>query len=298
MKRNFIQKLPPYLLFSFMVHTAKIWNDKLFLKIVFPLRVGYRLNLENPKTFNEKLQWLKLHNRKLIMTSMVDKVEAKKIAASIIGEQYIIPTINVYNTVEEIDWATLPNRFVLKCTHDSGGIVICRDKAKLDINRAKKKLKKGLATSYFLRNRELPYKSVNPRIIAEPYLEDSVTKELRDYKFFCFNGCPKAMYVATDRFGGSEETKFDFYDMNFNHLPFVNAHPNSTKQINKPAQFDLMKKLASKLSLGHPHLRVDFYEVDGRVFFGEMTFYHMSGMSPFVPKEWDYIFGNWLQLPK
>lgn len=275
-----------------------IKDDEIFIRLRWKLCMDYPLNLENPQTFNEKLQWLKLHDRKPIYTSMVDKNEAKKYVANIIGDEYIIPTLAVYDKVEDIDFDKLPNQFVLKWTHDSGGLVICKEKSKLNVGDARKKLKKGESSNYFWRNREWPYKDVHPRIIAEQYMEDSMCHELRDYKFFCFNGEPKALFIATDRSNPREETKFDFYDMDFQHLPFINGHPNSVKPIEKPCKFEEMKVLAAKLSKGIPHLRVDFYEVDGKVYFGELTFSHWSGLKPFEPREWDYKFGGWIKLQK
>lgn len=272
-------------------------SDEKYLKILFKLRIGKELNLDTPQTFSEKLQWLKLYNRKPEHTQMVDKVEAKKYVANLIGEEYIIPTLGVYDSVDEIDFDKLPNQFVLKCTHDSGGVVICSDKNKLNIIEAKKKLSQGLRCNYYYQNREYPYKNVKPRIIAEQYMVDESGYELKDYKFFCFNGEPKALFIATDRGSATEETKFDFFDMNFKHLPFTNGHPNSTKPINKPIGFDKMKELAAKLSQGEPHLRVDFYDINGQIYFGELTFFHWSGMMPFEPEEWDYTFGEWIKLP-
>lgn len=273
-------------------------SDKLYLRLLFKLRVGYSLNLDNPQTFSEKLQWLKLYNRKPEYTRMVDKYEVKKYVADIIGEQYIIPTLGVWERVEDIDFDSLPNQFVLKCTHDSGGLVICRDKNKLDISSAKKKLKKSLKSNYYLHGREWPYKNVKPRIIAEQYMVDESGYELKDYKWFCFGGEPKTLFIASDRGIEGEETKFNFYDMDFNLLPFTNGHPNSTKPIKKPLSFEKMKGLAAELSVGIPHIRVDFYDINGQIYFGELTFFHWSGMTPFVPEEWDYIFGSWINLPR
>ncbi len=259
------------------------------------------MNLDNPKTYNEKLQWLKLHDRKPEYSRMVDKAGAKKYVASIIGEEYIIPTLAVYDRVEDIDFDALPNQFVLKCTHDSGGIVICKDKATLNKKAALRTLKKGLKTDYFYQNREWPYKNVRPRIIAEKYMSNNPNmpeEELSDYKWFCFDGEPKVMFIATDRYNPKEETKFDFFDMDFNHLPFTNGHPNTTKKIGKPVGFETMKDLAAKLSKGMPQVRVDFYDVGGHIYFGELTFFHWSGMMPFTPNEWDYKFGEWITLPQ
>lgn len=275
---------------------ARFYSDRKFLEALFPLRTGYALNLNNPQTFNEKLQWLKLYDRQPEYTMMVDKAEVKKWVAEKIGNEYVIPTIAVWDKVEDIDWGVLPHQFVLKCTHDSGGIVICKDKAKLDKKTAIKKMSRGLKRHYFIENREWPYKNVPHRIIAEEYKEDE-SGNLNDYKWFCFDGEPKAMFIATDRFTPGVETKFDFYDMNFNHLPFTNGHPNTDIKIKKPKGFEEMKRLAAILSKGIPHVRVDFYDINGRIYFGELTFFHWSGMKPFEPKEWDFTFGKWIQIP-
>ncbi|MBQ3536168.1 MAG: glycosyl transferase [Alistipes sp.] len=287
---------PRKLVAAGLVRIAKLFPDELYLKLLFRLRMGYKLNLDNPQTFCEKLQWLKLHNRKPEYTQMVDKYDAKRYVADIIGEEYIIPTIGVWDRVEDIDFDKLPNQFVLKCTHDSGGIVICKDKSQLDIAATKKLLRRGLKKNYYWQNREWPYKNITPRIICEQYMVDESGYELKDYKWFCFDGVAKALFIATDRGVKGEETKFDFYDTEFNHLPFTNGHPNASKEIKKPAGFEQMKQLASQLSKGQPHLRVDFYDINGKIYFGELTFYHWSGTMPFDPMEWDYTFGSWINL--
>lgn len=303
MNKNHKEKLKyilihPRSLFTTIVqHTAPVWSDAFFLKTVFKERMGYPLDLNTPRTYSEKLQWLKLYNRRQEYIQMVDKVEAKKFVSDIIGEKYVIPTIAVFDRVEDIDFNSLPNQFVLKCTHDSGGIVVCKDKSKLDKNAALDKLARGLKENYYYHNREWPYKNVKPRIIAEQYMSDK-NGVLNDYKWFCFDGIPRAMFIATDRFNKQEETKFDFYDMDFRHLPFTNGHPNSSKPLSKPGCFEEMKYLAEKLSHGMPHVRVDLYDVDGDVYFGEMTFFHWSGLMPFEPIEWDYKFGEWIDLSK
>lgn len=277
-----------------------IKDDEAFIRWKWKLSgMGYPLNLEHPQSFSEKLQWLKLHDRRPEYTIMVDKVKAKQWVAERIGPQYIIPTLGVWERPEDIDFDQLPDRFVLKCNHNSGvGMYICKDKSKMDKQKVIKGLRKGLKQNYFWRNREWPYKDVKPMILAEQYMEDEETKELRDYKFFCFDGQLKALFIATDRGSKTEDTKFDFYDMDFNHLPFTNGHPNSTKGITKPENFEEMKAVAAKLSAGIPHVRVDLYSINGMTCFGEMTFTHWSGMVPFVPREWDYKFGEWLKLPK
>ena len=272
-------------------------SDEAFLKKQFYIRMGKELDLNAPRTFNEKLQWLKLYNRRPEYTTMVDKYEAKKYVAECIGEEHIIPTLGVWHTFEEIDFSALPDQFVLKCTHDSGGLVICRDKSKFDAKAAKKKIGKSLRRNFYLKSREWPYKNVKPRIIAEQFMEDRETRELRDYKFFCFDGEPKVMFIATDRQTAGQEVKFDFFDMDYKHLDVRNGHANATNLPKKPAMFEEMKALSKKLSKGIPHVRVDFYEIEGKVFFGELTFFHFSGMVPFEPEQWDYTFGDWIKLP-
>ncbi len=271
--------------------------DKEYIKLIGWIN-GMKFNLDNPKTFNEKLQWLKLYDRKPEYTRMVDKYEAKGYVAERIGKEYIIPTLGVWDKFDNIDFNSLPDQFVLKCTHDSGGLVICKDKSRLDIKAARKKINKHMKRKYFYIWREWPYKDVKPRIIAEKYMEDEKTAELRDYKFFCFNGEAKLLFIATDRQTAGEETKFDFFDMEYNHLPFTNGHPNAAVPPEKPMCFDEMRSLAEKLSAGIPHLRVDFYEVNGRVYFGELTFSHWSGMVPFDPVDWDDKLGEWIDLSK
>lgn len=271
-------------------------SDETYLRCKWWIGSGRKLNLDTPITFNEKLQWLKIHDRNPLYTIMVDKCEVKQYVANIIGEDHIIPTFAIFDRAEEIDFDILPNQFVLKCTHDSGGVVICSDKTKLNKKKVINKLRRSLKINYYWRSREWPYKNVRPRIIAEKYMTDG-NGELRDYKFFCFGGVPKMMFIATDRFNKTSETKFDFYDMNFNHLPLRNGHPNSTSSIEKPKGFNEMQNMAAKLSKGIPHVRVDFYSIKGQIYFGEMTFYHNSGLVKFDPKEWDYKIGEMLVLP-
>ena len=273
----------------------KFLPDKTYIKLKYFVNFHKRLNLKNPQTFNEKLNWLKLYDRNEIYTKMVDKYEAKEYVANIIGDEYIISTLGVYEKFDEINFDDLPNQFVIKCTHDSGGLVICRDKEKLDFNYAKMKIEKCLKNNYFYDNREWPYKNVKPRIIIEKYMEDSKSKELNDYKFFCFNGIPKYMFIAVDR--SKHDTKFNFYDMDFKLLNIKQHYPNSKLKIEKPKNFEKMKEMASILSKSIPHLRVDFYEIDGKVYFGELTFSHFGGFVPFEPNKWDYEFGKQIKLP-
>ncbi len=270
---------------------------KMWLSYKFKRKFGYKLDWKNPKTYSEKLQWLKVYDKNPLYTTLVDKYEVKKYIADVIGEEYIIPTLGVWDRFEDIDFDSLPDRFVLKCTHDSGGIAIVKDKATFDKDKARKQFKIALARNPYSTNREWPYKNVKPRIIAEQYMENEATHDLRDYKFFSFDGVTRAMFIATERGSETEETKFDFFDMDYNHLDFRNGHPNADVLPEKPQCFDEMHALADKLSRGLPQVRVDFYEVNGRVYFGEMTFFHWSGTKPFDPVEWDYTFGSWITLP-
>ena len=275
---------------------TRVLPDELYLKLIYRIRMGKKLNLKAPKTFNEKLQWLKLHDRNPLYTTLVDKYEVKSYIAERIGEEYVIPTLGVWDKFDDIDFNKLPDQFVLKCTHDSGGLIICKDKKRLDIEKAKAKIMRCLDTNYYWHGREWPYKFVKPRILAEQYMEDLGTHELRDYKFFAFDGTVRALFVASERQDKQVETKFDFFDADFNHLDITNGHPNSEFTIEKPSSFDKMKELASTLSKGFPQLRVDFYDVNGHIYFGELTFSHWSGLTPFSPDKWDEIFGSWIDL--
>lgn len=270
--------------------------DEWYIKMCYRASFGKWPNLNRPVTFNEKINWLKLHERKPIYTKMVDKYEAKKYVAEIIGDEYIIPTLGVWDHFDDIDFEKLPNQFVLKCTHDSGGVVICQDKNTFDKLAARKIIEKSLKKEFYYVAREWPYKNVKPRIIAEQYMEDTSTKELRDYKIFTFNGIAKVLFVVTSRHIEGEEVRFDFFDTNLKHLPFTHGRPCARKCPTIPSGFCEMKLLAEKLSKNIPHLRVDFYEVNGKVYFGELTFSDGGGFVPFKPEKWDNIFGEWLEL--
>ncbi len=271
-------------------------SDQKFLDLCFDYYLGKKINWKNPQTYNEKLQWLKIYDRQDRYTKMVDKYEAKEYVKNIIGEEYIIPTIGIYDKFENIDFEKLPQQFVMKCTHDSGGLVICKDKSKLNLKEAKRKINQCLKVNYFNCWKEWPYKNVKPRIIIEKYMTNDDSDGINDYKFFCFNGKVKLLFIATDRVNENEETKFDFYDENFNHLPIKNGHPNALVPPSKPLNFEKMKELAEILSKDIPHLRVDFYEINGKIYFGELTFSHWAGMVPFEPEEYDLILGNWIDI--
>ena len=273
-------------------------SDEDYLRKRYRQAFGRELNLDNPSTFNEKIQWLKLYDRKPVYTTMVDKYLAKDYIAERVGTEFVIPTLGRWDRFEDIDFHQLPDRFVLKCNHDCGSVFVCKDKKAFDYRGVGRKIKSALKQNYYWAKREWPYKDVKPCVLAEEYMEDSLSHDLRDYKFFCFNGVVRAMFIATDRQVKGEELKIDFFDADFNHLNFTNGEPNANTMPEKPKSFDTMKKIAAVLSKGIPLLRVDFYEVDGRPYVGELTFFHANGMDPFDPEEWDYKFGEWITLPK
>ena len=290
----------PYKMFSFLATKGCFKNmpDELYLKFMYRAKIGKKLNLKNPQTFNEKLQWLKLYNRKPEYIIMADKYAARDYIANTIGVEYLIPLLGVWDKFEDINFNSLPDKFVLKPTHTSGNIFICKDKSKINFHLLKKEVKTWLNKDYYWLHREWPYKGIPHKIIAEKYMNDDSTNELRDYKFFCFNGEPKILFVATERQVKGEEVKFDFFDMSYKHLDIKNGHPNATIIPEKPINFEKMKELAKILSKDNPHVRVDFYEVNEKIYFGELTFYHFSGIVPFQPEEWDYKLGEWIKIPE
>jgi len=270
----------------------KFVSDEKILKKKYLEVFGQELDLDNPQTFNEKLQWLKLHDRKDIYTTMVDKYEVKEYVKNIIGEEYIIPTLGVWDKFSAIDFAKLPEQFVLKCTHDSGGLCIIKDKKCMSYEKIHEKINKSLKRNYYYFGREWPYKNVKPRIIAEEYMGSN----LNDYKIFCFNGIPKIVLVCTDRYSKAGLCE-DFYDIKWNHLNIKRkTHPNASRKIEKPKKLSKMLELAEKLSRDTKFLRVDFYDIDDKIYFGELTFYPASGFSGFVPDEWDQQLGDMLEL--
>ena len=297
----------PYKVFNWLAahHLLNWMDDMTYLKLVYRGHFGKKLNLDNPITFNEKLQWLKLYNRKPEYTIMVDKVKAKEYVANIIGEEHIIPTLGVWDDPDDIDFDKLPDQFVLKCNHNSGiGLCICKDKSKLDIEKVKEGLRKGLKEDFYLMGREWPYKNVPRKILAEKYMVDSEydkkaigkedLQELHDYKFFCFNGEPKVLFVSSDR---TKKVCFDYYDMSLNHLDLKQGGDNYTGDIALPKHFEEMKSLAEKISANIPHVRTDFYEINNKVYFGEITFFDSSGFAKFEPENWDERLGKLIVLP-
>lgn len=273
----------------------KIANPEYVFKKMFKARLGYSLDLDSPKTFNEKLQWLKLHDNNPLYTTMVDKYAVKQYVAEKIGEQYIIPTLGIWEHFDEIDFDKLPNQFVLKCTHDSGSIVIVPDKFKMDKLSAKKKLENGLKHNFYYVCYEWPYKNVPPRIIAEKFMVDESGVELKDYKVFNFDGIPKAIQVDYDRFTNH---KRNIYDAEWKYINMSIEYPtDANHQIAKPKNLEKMLELAGKLSEGIPQARTDFYVINDEIYFGEITFYYGAGLEHFMPEKYDGVFGEWIKLP-
>lgn len=272
----------------------KWMDDEVYIRRVFKYSLGYEPDLEHPKTFNEKLNWLKLHDRKPLYTRIVDKYEVKQYVAEKIGPEYVVPVIaGPWDSVDEIDFDALPERFVLKCTHDSGGVVICRDKASFDREAAKAKLGKALRRNYYWSNREWPYKDVKPRVFAEQYLEDE-SGELRDYKVMCFNGVPRLIQVHKGRFMTHTQ---DFYDPDWNLLPITQELPSSGARTPRPACLEEMLRLSRILAADFVQIRVDWYLLGERLYLGELTFFDGAGYADFEPASYNRIVGDWLQLP-
>lgn len=272
-------------------------GDKRFIEKKYELHLNKRLNTDNVSTFNEKLQWLKLYERKPEYTTMVDKYKVREYISKKIGEEYLIPLLGVWDNPDEIDFNALPNKFVLKCNHNSGlGMCICKDKSNLDVDKVKRELRRGLKQDYYLTGREWPYKNVQRKIIAEQFMK-SDKGGLTDYKVHCFNGVPKIVLVCKDRFTKTGLTE-DFFDVEWNHLDLKRPKQNnSSTAIAKPNELDEILKLSAKLSKNIPFLRTDFYIIEGKVYFSELTFYPTSGFEKFEPEKWDEILGKWLVLP-
>ena len=278
----------------------KGWADRLedapYLKLQYYGYTGKRLHLNNPVTFNEKLQWLKLYDRRPEYTRMVDKYRVRDYIKETIGEEYLIPLLGVWEDPKDIDFGKLPDRFVLKCNHNSGrGMYICREKTGMDLEAVRRGLARGLAQDYYRTSREWPYKDVPRRIIAEEFLPGGESG-VADYKFMCFNGTVKCCFVCTDRFS-EKGLHITFFDRDWNVMPVRREEPSVPEGLPRPENYEKMVSLAEKLAQGHPFLRVDFYEAEGRIWFGELTFYPGSGLKPFYPDKWDGILGSWIRLP-
>lgn len=272
--------------------------DKMYLQIFYFATTRKFINFKNPKGFNEKLQWLKVNDRRPEYSQLVDKLAVRDHISKVLGEGYLIPLLGKWESFEDIDFNTLPEQFVLKCNHDSGSTKVIKSKSSLtaeNINEMRAFYTKRLKQDFYYAGREYPYKGIKPYIIAEQLMvnEAEPQKSIEDYKFFCFNGEPKIMFVATDR---TTDCRFDFFDMDFNHLDLVNIHPNADKPIPKPEKFDEMKEFATKLSQGMRHVRIDLYEINGNIYFGEYTFFHGGGFQLCEPPEWERKLGDWIDI--
>ncbi len=268
-------------------------SDSTFARLSFRGEMGYRLDLNNPKTFNEKLQWLKVYDHKTEYISYVDKIKAKQIIGGIIGEQYIVPMYGAWIRGEDIPFEKLPDRFVLKCNHDQGSVILVKNKAELDIDTIHREINKKLKRNIYYGTREYPYKKIQPKVFAEKYLEEDII----DYKFYCFNGMPRFLYcgkgLTTDH-----SLKIDFYDLEWKRMPFYRTDYPRLGAIPRPTKLDEMIDIAKRLSKSIPFVRIDLFEVYEQVFFSEFTLCPASGFMPFFPKEYDQIVGEWLILPE
>lgn len=281
-----------------VMYALSFLPDKLYLQLFYFATTRRFINFKNPKGFNEKIQWLKVNDRRPEYSKLVDKLAVRDHIAEVLGEEYLFPLFGKWESFEDIDFDSLPNQFVMKCNHDSGSTKVIKDKSVLtqeDFDEMNEFYSKRLKRDFYYAGREYPYKGIKPYIIAEQLMVDETAheKSIEDYKFFCFNGEPKVMFVATDR---ATDCKFDFFDMDFNHLDLVNIHPNADKPIKKPELFDEMKELATKLSKGMRHVRIDLYELNGRIYFGEYTFFHGGGFQLCHPEKWERQLGDWIDI--
>lgn len=287
------------IIYRIMYHTPRLWSDRVYLTSQMMAYIGKMPHFDNPKTFQEKVQWLKLYDRKPIYTKMVDKYEAKDFISKKVGAKYLIPTIALYDSVSDINYSALPDSFVIKTTHDSGTVVLCPDKKSFDFVSANRILNRGLKRNYFYSEREWPYKDVKPRIIVEELIGNG-ERDLMDYKFFCFNGKPQLMFIVSNRRlpGGH---KADFFDMEGKHLNLWQKGFENNPQTPKlpPHEiFEEMKSMAAVLSEGVPLLRVDMYYLNGKIYVGELTFSDSGGYALFVPDEYNSIFGDWIEISR
>lgn len=283
---------------SKLMYALSFLPDKMYLQLFYFATTRKFIDFKNPKGFNEKLQWLKVNDRRPEYSQLVDKLAVRDHIAEVLGEEYLFPLLGKWESFQDIDFDSLPEQFVIKCNHDSGSTKVIKNKSLLtdeEINEMKEFYSARLKQDFYYAGREYPYKGIKPYIIAEQLMIDETApeKSIEDYKFFCFNGEPKVMFIATDR---ATDCKFDFFDMNFNHLDLVNIHPNADKPISKPEKFDEMKELAAKLSQGMRHVRIDLYELNGKIYFGEYTFFHGGGFQLCHPEKWERQLGDWIDI--
>lgn len=272
-------------------------SDELYIKWFYYLAFNRKINLDCPTTYNEKLQWFKLHDKRAIYTELVDKYRSRFYTERLLGNQeHLIPLLGVWDSFDEIDFDKLPEQFVLKTNHDSQGVIVCKDKNSFNKEEARKKLTKCLKRNYFWNSREYPYRDVPRKIIAEQFMKDNRYGELRDYKFFCFNGKCEFFFIATGRSTGN--VMFDFFDRYLKPIPVIQGHPHAPQLPDVPENIEDMIAMAEKLSSDFPQIRIDLYNIEGHIYVGEYTIFHFGGLMPFVPDSYDELFGRYIQLPK
>lgn len=303
MKKNFIKRIitnikNPVYSFNYIISKGNFDNlsDKSYLQLLYKKNMGYPLNLNQPKTYNEKLQWLKLYNHNPLYTQLVDKYEVREYVTKKIGAKYLNTLYGVYDSFEEIDFKNLPEKFVLKATHTSGDFFICEDKSKLDLELLKEKIDNWLNRNYYQLHREWPYKNVKPRIICEKLLVQENNEELRDYRFFCFNGKPR--FIAVDfSITRKSKTRRNLYDLNWNLMDESISYPRELNiKLEKPKELEELITLSTKLTEGIPHARVDFYIIKNKIIFGEITFFHQAGMGEIHPESFNLKMGEWINI--
>lgn len=276
----------------------KFLPDKIYIKLYFRFNLGYSLNAKDPRTFNEKMQWLKFNNRNSLQTVVSDKVCVRNYVSRIIGNDYLIPLIGVWDSYSEIDFDSLPNEFVIKCNHDSGGLYICRDKTIFNDKEAKKIINKALKSDFFYIGREYQYKSIKKKIMCEQLLKQDGKSVPDDFKVYCFNGKPDCVMVCTDRFSNkSHKAKYRFFDKNWNFLKYMKNDEKVVNDLEKPKNLDLMFELAEKLAKPFLFARIDFYNINGHVYVGEITLCPNAGFDPDLTYESDLMFGEKLSIP-
>lgn len=299
LRKSFIvnnKVVKPVLLFLYREYweiVQRILGDRMYIRYIYRRNFHRPIDLDNPRTFNEKLNWMKLNYHNPLFNTLADKELVKDFVRGRIGEEYVVPSYGVWKSFGDIDFDKLPGRFVLKATHDSSGAVVCKDRRELDFAALKEKYDRLMKRNWFLSSREWVYKDLEPKIIVDELLDDGSGRELRDYKFWCFNGVPAYMYI-TNKGDNIEE---NYYDMDFNPVTINHGFPRTSPEYSRPGNFDTMRRLAAELSAGIPFVRVDFFDVGGQVYFGEFTFYDWAGFRPFSDYEWDKKLGDLIALP-
>ena len=276
--------------------TCRLIPTSIYIRLMYYHITGIKLNLKNPQTFTEKLQWMKLHYRNPLYTYCSDKLKVREYIAKKIGDEHLIPLLGVYDKADDIDFEKLPNQFVLKCNHDSGSIIFCKDKNDFDIKAAKAHLKKHMNTNFYYPSREWQYKDIEPKILCEEFLTDEKNEEIKNYKFFCFCGKPKIIQVVCGKY---TDMKLKFYDTDWQPIEStISSIPEPDLTLNKPQKLDEMLRIARKLSEGFAHVRIDLYLRYHKIYFGEMTFFDLGGNRKFNRNEFNLKMGSWFELPE